>query len=969
MQSHSGNEHTALNQRLTLLLLAKEQPDFLRRALKYYSAFACNVVVVDASAEPDAEIAGNSSVHYVQSAELANASLSARIAEGLKQITTPFVVQAPVDSFLLPDALIAALSFLESNQTYGACQGYSLSYQAQVSQVDYFRRDRKICEDHASDDAAERVLGFMSEGLSLLSAVTRTELAQQWFASVAEDTEPHWQEIGHMTYLVAAARLRILPIAYALHFTPGKEAGTSHGGAIAAAVKHTDPKAKAAREAFAKKLAALLGEGSGFEGVQGTQHILAGFAAMAERLKTQGFQGDEKIISAVWNVALEQSDALFEPRQFVELPFYNQPLFDELARIEFLIHVMPAGRVQMEGLEAALLKQAELLRAQNNPDAEARLSRLWYAYETYAFNIGVVQSLLDELRNNKDDEDSEKQIELVSAWGQRLQAASAVDNGRLLDSMASGRLLNWLDSRDPAPDSLKQITEKLASKSAGSQIGILLLDLDADVFKLQATFDSLINSHYKSFKVVVFTTGELPAVTTLHNTLHFVKVTESNYIDKINLVVKQSPSDWLMLAQAGEEFTRSGLLLASAELADAAECRAVAVDEVQRQPNGTLAPVFRPGFNLDLLQSLPALMARHWLIRRDLLVEAGGYSREFPKALEFDLLLRLIEEGGMSGLAHLSEPVLICEAPALEDNQDEQKALKRHLGKRGYQAEISSAQPGTYKIDYRHAHRPVVSILLHSQDNLPELQRCLQSILQRTRYQRYEVLIGDNASTSTELSTWLDKQEQVSGRVRVLRASQRMSASALLNLTSQEAGGEYLILLDAQSQIVNVGWIESLLNQAQRPEVGVVGAKLVDREGTVTQAGLILGLNGGVGSGFVGEPKTSKGYMQRLVVEQNYSAVSSACLMIAKQLYDALGGLDEAEFAEGLSDVDLCLKASQAGYLTVWTPHVQVVHPGVVHAPEQARAALIDKWSAQFAQDEAYNANLDLKGPGFTLAV
>ncbi|RMS20056.1 Glycosyl transferase protein, partial [Pseudomonas coronafaciens pv. garcae] len=145
MQSHSGNEHTALNQRLTLLLLAKEQPDFLRRALKYYSAFACNVVVVDASAEPDAEIAGNSSVHYVQSAELANASLSARIAEGLKQITTRFVVQAPVDSFLLPDALIAALSFLESNQTYGACQGYSLSYQAQVSQVDYFRRDRKIC--------------------------------------------------------------------------------------------------------------------------------------------------------------------------------------------------------------------------------------------------------------------------------------------------------------------------------------------------------------------------------------------------------------------------------------------------------------------------------------------------------------------------------------------------------------------------------------------------------------------------------------------------------------------------------------------------------------------------------------------------------------------------------------------------------------------------------------------------------
>ncbi|KIQ27290.1 TIGR00180 family glycosyltransferase [Pseudomonas viridiflava] len=968
MQRHPGNEHVALNQRLTLLLMAKDQPDFLRRALKYYSGFACSIVVVDASAQPDADISNAGGLHYIQHAALANASLASRIAEGLKHVSTPFVVQAPVDSFLLPDALTAALSFLEDNQAYGACQGYSLGYQAQVNQVSYFRRDRKTCEDYASDNAGERVLSFMSEALSLLSAVTRSELAQRWFMSLAEDTEPHWQEIGHMNYLVAAARLRVLPIPYALHLMPGKEVGLRYGASIAAAVRHIDPKARGARETFARELVALLGEGSGLEGAQGDQKILAGLAAMAERLKIQGFQADEKIISAVWNVALEKSDALFEPRQFVELPFYNQPLFDELAKIEFLIHIMPAGRMQMEGLEAALLKQAELLRTQSNPDAETRLSRLWHAYETYAFNLGVVQSLTDELSRSK-EKDSAKHLELVSAWGQRLKAASGFDNGKLLNGMASGQLLNWLDSRDPTPESLKQITEKLASQPAGSQIGILLLDLDADVFKLQATFDSLINSYYKAFKVVVLTTGELPAVTTMNNTLHFVKVTESNWVDKINQIARQSPSDWLMLARAGEEFTRSGLLLASVELIDAAQCRAVAVDEIQRQPNGTLTTVFRPGFNLDLLQSLPALMASHWLIRRDVLVEAGGYSREVPDALEFDLLLRLIEQGGMSGLAHLSEPVLICDAPELKDNPDEQKALKRHLGKRGYQAEVSSAQPGTYKIDYRHAHRPMVSILLLSQDNLPELQRCLQSILQRTRYQRYEVLIADNASTSVDLTTWLDKQEQSSGRVRVFRAEQRMSAASLSNLISQQAGGEYLILLDAQSQIINVGWIESLLNQAQRPEVGVVGAKLVDREGSVTQAGLILGLNGGVGSGFVGESKTSKGYMRRLVVEQNYSAVSSACLMIAKELYDALGGLDAEAFAEALSDIDLCLKSAQAGYLTVWTPHVQVVHDGVVHAPQQALTALMDKWSVQFIQDEAYNANLSLKGQGFTLAI
>ncbi|WP_122856484.1 TIGR00180 family glycosyltransferase, partial [Pseudomonas viridiflava] len=317
MQRHPGNEHVALNQRLTLLLMAKDQPDFLRRALKYYSGFACSIVVVDASAQPDADISNAGGLHYIQHAALANASLASRIAEGLKHVSTPFVVQAPVDSFLLPDALTAALSFLEDNQAYGACQGYSLGYQAQVNQVSYFRRDRKTCEDYASDNAGERVLSFMSEALSLLSAVTRSELAQRWFMSLAEDTEPHWQEIGHMNYLVAAARLRVLPIPYALHLMPGKEVGLRYGASIAAAVRHIDPKARGARETFARELVALLGEGSGLEGAQGDQKILAGLAAMAERLKIQGFQADEKIISAVWNVALEKSDALFEPRQFV----------------------------------------------------------------------------------------------------------------------------------------------------------------------------------------------------------------------------------------------------------------------------------------------------------------------------------------------------------------------------------------------------------------------------------------------------------------------------------------------------------------------------------------------------------------------------------------------------------------------------------------------------------------------------
>lgn len=964
MQSNFGTQATPLSERLTLILLAQDQPDFLRRALKYYSSYPCSVIVVDASLEADNEVAQTPGLEYVQAGSLTGASFSARVAQGMQRVTTKFVAVAEVDSILLMDGLDASLNFLEANGHYGACQGYSLSYQAQADGIDYFRRERKVQEDYASDQAQDRLLSFMGQSVSLLNAVTRTDLARDWFASVPVDTEPHWQDIGYLSYLAASAGLRILPVPYALHFARSKADQANYIVAIHSALSHIDPKATAEREAYAAFLASALSGVSSHE-------VLAGFQVMAESLATQPFQCDEKLFSSTWNLALEKPEPRFEPEQFVELPFYNPPFFKALEHIEFLMHVIPAGVLQLKGLEALLLKQVELSRREQNPDAEALVARLWQAYQTYPFNQRIVQSLVASLRqevvNRENVEKAKEEIDLLVAWSKRLQDAGTPDNSLLFDTMESGKLLRWLESRDPATADLKKMKARLAKNPKGSQITILLLDLDADVFKLQATFDSLINSHYRAFKVIVFTTGDLPVATTIQNTLHFVKVTESNYVDRINQTVKQSGSDWVMLAQAGEQFTTSGLLQASIELIDASHCRAVAMDELHRQPDRTLGHVMRPGFNLDLLQSVPALMAGHWLIRRELMVEAGGYSRDLNKALEFDLLLRLIESGGMSGLAHLSEPVLICQAPELDVNEHEHQALTRHLGNRGYQAEVSSALPGTYKIDYRHDHRPFVSILLESRDDLPELQRCLLSILQRTRYQRYEVLIGDNNSSSAELSAWLDQQQQISSRVRVLRSDQRISSAALRNQLSLEAKGEYLIMLDTQSQIVNVGWIESLLNQAQRPEVGVVGVKLVDREGNVTQAGLIPGFNGGVGSPFVGVSKNSRGYMQRLVVEQNYSAVSAACLMIGKDLYDAVGGLDEGAFADALGDVDLCLKVGQAGYLTVWTPHVQVVHSGVIRTTEAALASLKGKWASPFEQDESYNKNLALNGQGFTL--
>ncbi|WP_347904736.1 TIGR00180 family glycosyltransferase [Pseudomonas purpurea] len=965
MQGIYGSENTLpLSELFTLVLITHNRPAFLRRALQFYSTLPCKILVLDSSAvalEGAAAVADT--IDYRHLPQFGYWGIQAKLVYGVEQVTTPYMVFASDDDFLLHGALTESVNFLEANPDYGLCHGYCLMYLTHATYVQYYRRDKKVQEDYNAEHGQDRVLDYMSQYIPPFYAVHRTSLLRDWYEAMPEGTIFQWQEIGHVYYMLARAKARILPTPYVVREV--NYGRSDHNTEIMTTLSFKDARSVSERERFAEFLAALPTGISDLDEKQTAQLALQSFAALAESLTIRNALTIEPIFESYWTDPTVGPKRVFGAEQYVEMPFYNSTFFEQLTACEFLLHAMPAGRLQLEEMEGVLLKQLELQRTYPNDSAETILDRLQEAVAAGAFDRRVLQRLAQHLA----DTGEKARAEVIGAWVARLDSVPLYDRRQLFDDMPTGRLYNWLQARQPNETAVRKINQHLAANDGGPQFGILLLDLDASMEKLQVTFDSLLSSAFRAFKVVVFTTGDLPSVTTEQSTLHFVKVSESNYVDKLNQIVRQSTSDWLMLAEAGDEFTAAGFLRASLELQGAEGCRAVAVDEIQRRATGSLVDVFRPAFNLDLLQSLPALTARHWLVRREVLVEAGGYSREFNTALEFDLLLRLIETGGLAGLAHLAEPLLITRESALVDNEHERQTLVRHLATRGYKAVVSSQEPGRYRIDYRHADRPKVSIVIASHDNLPELQRCVVSVLQRTRYQNNEILIADNHSQSAELLAWLESLEQGGrNRVRVIRAEQRLSASALLNLASSQAQGEYLVFLAADAEVVNANWVEALLNQAQRPEVGVVGAKLLAHDGSVNGAGLILGLNGEVGSPFVGEKKDAAGYMQRLKVEQNYSAVSGACLMIRKEVFYALEGLDEEHFDESFADVDLCLKVAEAGLLTVWTPQAQIAHPGTLPDNPQAAAALRDKWRARLEQDVAYNQNLALTGKGFTLS-
>ena len=951
-----------LSERFTVVLITHNRPAFLRRTLQYYSNYPCKVLVLDSTPVINESVAVDFPyADYRHLPQFSYTGLQDKVTYGVEQVTTPFMVFAADDDFLLHDALTQSVEFLEANPDYGVCHGYGMMYLARATEVNYYRRDRRVCEDYASEKGEERVMDFMSQFLPPFYAVTRTDLLRQWYRALPPGTSFEWQEIGHSYYLLACAKARILPIPFAVR--EANYGSSDHNTNVLTVLTYNDAKTIADRNRFAEFLASLPTGITNQDPQQRKQIALDTFNAMAECLLTGRSLAGKIIVRSAWKEPMTEPVRYFGETQFVEMPFYNKPMFDLLTEFEFLIHAMPAGRVQLQELEGVLLRQHELMRIHPNDNERTIRARLWQALGLNVFNRSVVKRLAESLKGTEENEEALK----LAAWAERLDSVPGLEGEQLLRGLPSGRLLSWLESRNPDAQQLQSITDHLAKHEGGPRFGILLLDMDADMFKLQATFDSLVNGHSKAFNVVVFTTGDLPATTTVRDTVHFVKVTTTNYVERINQIIGQSSVDWMVLAEAGDQFTQNGLLRASLELIGADGVRAVAMDEIQRKADGSLVDVFRPGVNLDFLQSVPSLMARHWLIRREVLVQARGFTPEYTQALELDVLLRLIEDAGLAGLAHLSEPLLICNAPAQEENSQERQVLTRHLAARGYRAQVTAALPMTYQIDYQHAERPLVSIILESRDNFEQVQQALVSVLQRTRYHRHEILIADNHSQSESLAQWLDSLEGKGDRIRILRSGQRLSASALYNWASAQAKGEYLVLLSAEAQVINANWLDSLLNQAQRPEVGIVGSKQMDIRGITTQAGLVLKPDGQVASVFVGERKDAKGYLNGHQVEQNYSAVSGACLMIRKDLFEAVGGLDEEHFAEAFADVDLCLKAADAGYLTVWTPQAQMLHAGTFPDAPKAVGALRDKWQARFDHDAARNPNLALTGTGFAL--
>lgn len=510
---------------------------------------------------------------------------------------------------------------------------------------------------------------------------------------------------------------------------------------------------------------------------------------------------------------------------------------------------------------------------------------------------------------------------------------------------------DWLAGRVPSAAQRQLIDEYLQRQCALPRLGVVIVNSGADAVALQRTLTSVEHQ-------------VIPGL--VQHVLEYADAGGVPLAAQLNQLIHASDCDWFMLLRAGEEFTAAGLSTLAQELANAAQYAAIYADYVTCEPNGDLSVGLRPDFNLDFLLGHPAAMAQHWLFRRDAVVAAGGFADDHPQALEFELILRLVNQLGLHSFGHVPEPLLISPRCGC-DEAAYLAAIEQHLLSRGYpQAQVQAYGGGRYAIDYGHTQQPLVSIIVVAGSDLMALQRCLMSVLEKTLYTQYELVVIDNGGHVPEVSQWLRDIEQLGlTRLHVRRPGRRCSASEARNLGSEYAAGEFLLFLSEQAVVFEGQWLHHLLNHGLRPEVAVVGAKCFSVDGKITHAGLIPGLFVGAGRVFFGVGADATGYMSRLLLDQNYSAVSQDCLLLRTALFRDAAGFDAAAFADEGADVDLCLRLGQQGYLVVWASRCLVLHEREAAAYTPAtQQGLSERWLSALAQDPAGNLNFSLDEAG-----
>ncbi|WP_418135403.1 glycosyltransferase family 2 protein [Oceanimonas smirnovii] len=399
-------------------------------------------------------------------------------------------------------------------------------------------------------------------------------------------------------------------------------------------------------------------------------------------------------------------------------------------------------------------------------------------------------------------------------------------------------------------------------------------------------------------------------------------------------------------------------------------------------------PHFKPGWNPDLLLS-QNYISHLGVYQRQRMVNIGGFREGLEGSQDHDLVLRFTDGLQSQHIVHIPEVLYhwraVAGSTALGSNEKSYahktglQVLQQYVSKQHPQASVSSTAGDYYRVVWPlPSPAPLVSLLVPTRDGVDILAPCVNAILEKTDYRHFELIILDNQSSCPRTLEYMQQVSERDERVRVLRWDHPFNYSAINNFGASQAKGSIIGLVNNDVEPINAGWLSEMVSQACRPKIGCVGAKLYYPNGSLQHAGVILGIGGVAGHSHKYFNGNALGYFARLQLVQNLSAVTAACLLVRKEVFEQVGGLNEEHLKVAFNDVDFCLKVREAGYRNLFTPFAELYHHesvsrGAEDNPEkQARfqaeiAYMRQTWGPQLDNDPAYNPNLTLAYEDFSL--
>lgn len=557
---------------------------------------------------------------------------------------------------------------------------------------------------------------------------------------------------------------------------------------------------------------------------------------------------------------------------------------------------------------------------------------------------------------------------------------------------------NWL-ARNEVLD-IEAMTQEIATFHYRPKISIAMPVYNVEEKWLRLCIDSILNQVYTNWELCMAddasTDPNVKKILTeyqqLDERIRVVFREQNGHISEAtNSALAIATGEFVALLDNDDELAINAFYEVVKVLNENPELDLIYSDEDKIDMDGNRSdPAFKPDWSPDLLLGTNYI-SHLGVYRRSILEEIGGFRKGYEGSQDYDLVLRFTEKTTKERIKHIPKVLyywrMLPTSTAVDQGSKGYafeaglRAVQDALVRRGINGHAThGAANGLYDVYYDIKSDKLVSIIIPTKNGYKDVQRCVSSIIEKTTYQNYEIIMADNGSTDPKMhELYAEFEQQLPGRFFVESIDIPFNFSTINNRAVKKAHGEYLLFLNNDTEVITENWLTLMVSFAQQERIGCVGAKLLYPNNTVQHAGVILGLGGVAGHGHYGYPHGDLGYFGRLAINVNYSAVTAACLLMKKADFDAVGGFEEA-FTVAFNDVDLCLKVQALGRDNVWLHEAELYHfesqtrgyddKGKKKKRfEQEKVMMEEKWGPLIENDPFYNPNLTRDIPNFSLRI